>query len=169
MAGLEELKDDLKRLEQSEELKDYLNSHKGANFVSAFFISDYENLDKAAWTLEYYWPKTGRVTTFTYESCWKVSGDDKILQKENKALEKLDVNSVKCRDGLEKATAELRKSYKAESPSKVIVILNSQDNAPFWNITFFTKSFRLINFKIDAVSGDIKSSAVDNLFQLGKK
>ena len=91
MADFEDLKSALKMLEQSEELKAYLKEHKGAYFVSAFFVSDYDKIGSALWTLEYYWPETGRVSTFTYDSSWKVVSDDKVFQKDKKVLEKMDV------------------------------------------------------------------------------
>ena len=64
---------------------------------------------------------------------------------------------------------ELGKSFKGESPLKVIVILGMQDRRPTWNVTVFTKSFKVINFRIDSVTGGIKSSAVDNLLSLDTK
>lgn len=163
------LKAELKRLGGSAELKDYMNSHSGAYFVSAFLISDYDKLGDAKWTLEYYWPETGKVTTFKQEESWCVSKDDKVLQKEKRALEPLDVERVKSWDVLSLVREELDNRYRGESPMKAIVILNCHDDAPAWNITLFTKSFRLLNFKVDAVDGKLKSSAVDNLFKFDSK
>lgn len=162
------LKAELKRLSGSAELNDYMKSHNGAYFVSAFLISDYDKLGDTQWTFEYYWPETGNVTTFKHEESWCVSKDDKVLQKEKRTLEPLDVERVKSWDVMDLVKNEMGSRYKGESPMKAIVILNCQHKLPAWNVTLFTKSFRLLNFKVDAVDGKLKSSTVDNLFQFDK-
>ena len=169
MAVFERLKADLKRLGESDELRQYLASHKGAYFVSAFFISSFDSKDTTPWVIEYYCPANCKVSTFSFDGRWGVTGDDSVFQREQKSLEALEIGKVKFFDGAERAREELGKSFKGESPLKVIVILGMQDRRPTWNVTVFTKSFKVINFRIDSVTGGIKSSAVDNLLSLDTK
>ncbi|MFH0752558.1 MAG: hypothetical protein V1914_03065 [archaeon] len=165
MGSFERLKSEFDKLKGSEELKEYLKTHEGAYFVSAFLISGFDSLETAPWILEYYWPENGKVATFSFDTAWKVTDDDNVMQKERKMLEELDFEIVKFDDPVGKVKEE----FKGESPLKMIVILNSQNKSPMWNITVFTRSFKVVNFKIDAVTGKTESSKVDNLLQFQKK
>lgn len=171
MADFKHLKADFKRLGESKELDSFMKDHKGAYFASAFMISNYDCLDAAPWSLEFYWPENGKVSTFVFDSKWKFTADEDILQKEKRVLEKLDLEKVKFDfdHALGKIKESLSKDFNGDSPFKLIVILCSSDSRPAWNITVFTSTFKLINFMVDAVSGDIASSRVENLLSFSKK
>lgn len=161
MVSFDKLKDDFGKLGKSGELKGYLKSHAGAYFVSAFLVSSYDDLETTPWVFEFYWPGNGKVATFSFDSGWKVTPDDSVVQKGN--IEKLDLGKVKFDDGVGKVKGKLD-----EPVLKMIVILDSQDDGPVWNITVFTRSFKVINFKVDAVTGKVSSSKVGKLFQVQK-
>lgn len=169
MADFSKLKSEFENLKKSEELKGYLKAHGGAYLVSAFLISDYDIKDAVPWVFEYYWPEDGKVVTFSFDSGWRVTGEDDILQKGKKVLEELDFEGVDFYDPIGNVEEALEKEYCRESPMKMIAILNSQDGDLIWNITVFTKSFKIINFKIDAISGETKSSMADDLLQFNNK
>ena len=169
MATFDNLKSDLAKLHKSDELKKYIDSHKGAYLVSAFFISSFDDKDVTPWVLEYYSPESSKVCTFTLNDKWEVTPDDSIFQREPHAIMPLEISEVKFKEGAARAKEELTAKFSGESPLKVIVILGTMDKNPQWNITVFTKSFKVINFRIDAVTGETKSSTVDNLLNFQKK
>ncbi len=168
MVDFGKLKSEFGNLKKSGELKGYLNAHDGAYLVSAFLISDYDIKDAVPWVFEYYWPEDGKVVTFSFDGGWRVTGEDNVLQKEKKVLEELDFEGVNFFDPIGNVEEALEEEYSMESPMKMIVILNSQDRDLIWSITVFTRSLKIINFRIDAVSGETKSSMADDLLQFQK-
>ncbi len=171
MADFKHLKDNLKKLSESKELDSFMKTHKGAYFASAFLISNYDCLNDTPWSLEFYWPENGKVSTFMFGSKWKVAADEDVLQKEKRVLEELDMDKVKFDfdSVVSKIKDSLSRDFSGNSPLKLIVILCSMGRKPVWNVTVFTNTFKLINFMIDAVSGDVATSRVENLLSLDKK
>src|SRR3989338_10558730 len=102
MASFEKLTDDILNLGKSDELKQYLKSHDGAYLVSAFFISSFDSKDTTPWVIEYYCPSSGKVSTFSFDRKWNVTGDDSAFQKKHKSLEALEISAVKFKQGAEK-------------------------------------------------------------------
>ena len=75
------------------------------------------------------------------------------------AIKELDAEKVRLEfdEALEKAKEFQKKEYRNEQILKEIFILQHIERGQVYNITFLLSSFKTLNIKIDAASGEIVS------------
>lgn len=142
------LKEFLKFIEDSQEFKQFKETNPDA------ILADVFTTEKEDWQLDYYSQKKDKITSFTFENEKISSKESELFRKEKKEIIPLNLNNIKI--PLKKAIEKINNEVK-ETPSNVIVVLQVIDEKETWNITYLTTSFRTINFKIDAISGEIIS------------
>ena len=153
-----ELKDYLKKLEDSLVYKGWKADNKDS-FLYIFFriMGGNDNNEDEGWEIGFFDRKKDSSTSFIVNSEVKISAEDsKIFKHKDEDVNDLDIDKVKI--GPEQALSIIEKirndKYKNEVPSKKIVILQKID-VILWNITYITNNFNTLNFKIDAISGDV--------------
>ena len=160
-------KEDIKRLENSKEFKEWKDSNPQSYLSDFFCILDTESKDDNIWQIDFYNPDNDTMTSFELpadkrKKCNLKSADSKIFKQEKEAVEKLSLIDVQWTDKntIELAKDFLKEKHKGENPTKTILILqnNKELKKTIWNLTFITSSLNMFNAKIDAKNGNILDS-----------
>ncbi len=146
------LKQEVERLHNSKEFKEWKKQNKQTYLVHGFIMLKGDK--QTAWQIGYYDKKADKVTAFFMEEKIKISPPADIFKKQG-ILHKLDIDKIKI--NLDKALdiAEREQKKHKEIIAETIAILQNLDMGTVWNITYLTKSFNVINLKIDAINGKI--------------
>lgn len=170
-----EIKKEIETLQKSREFGQWHRKNKD-NYLSYALFMTGEGNDRLE--VGYYNRKNDKVTTFCINGCGTgrqkidVKPEENIFKKPDADVEELDMAGVKM-DFPEVVSISQdiqKKKYPAESPIKLIMILQKLD--PFgniYNVTFVTSSFKTLNLKINAENGDVVDEQLVSLVQFPGK
>ncbi|NTV23229.1 MAG: hypothetical protein HGA85_02535 [Nanoarchaeota archaeon] len=155
----------LARLLESEEYKTWKKENKHTYLVHGFVMIDPQV--KEEWQLGFYSSKEDKVITFTLGDKITVNPAAEVLKEEG-ALIPLEADKVKfpLTEALAKCEALQKEKYKSHTPFKKIVLLQKLDLGQVWNITFVTNTFKVLNMKLDSITGDMLSDDLVELFKI---
>jgi uncharacterized membrane protein YkoI len=90
--------------------------------------------------------------------------------KEGKSIELLELNKVNISldEALDIAEKKRKEKYPSEIIYKSIVILQNI-GVQVWNITLISMSFNIVNIKVDSETGEVVSSNMHSILNLGTK
>ena len=157
-----EITDIIKRLEESKEYKGWQKNNKSSFLAHIFKLLDEANKDD--WQVGFY-NKDDTMTTFILTPAEiNIAESENIFKKPDAKVQKLDEEKIKIdiTKALETAKKVQTKEYKQETPSKIIAILQRLDIGQVYNITYFTQTFKILNFKIDSCNGRILKKSLTN-------
>ena len=158
-----EIKDVLKRLEQNKEFKEWKKKNKYSFLAHVFKMLDDANIDD--WQIGYY-NKDDTITTFIITpSDIKIAETENIFKKPEAKIKKLDKEKIKIdiTEALQTAEKIQVTEYKAETPFKIITILQTLDIGQVYNITYVTQSFKILNLKIDSSNGKVLKKSLNSI------
>lgn len=165
-----DLKPALKKLEESEDYKDWHKKNKDTYFSYAFKIPQ-EMPDE--WQLGFYNKKNDKITTFVINgSAISIRPEEEIFKKEETKINKIEMENVNLTfgDAISKANEFQSKNYSKDKSIKTIVILqNIASYGTIWNITYVTESFNTLNMKIDASNGKVLEHNLSSVFSFKKE
>ena len=152
---LDKPKEFLKEVQNSEEYKKLDNVY----LASAFTMKE------GTWQLDFYSKERKILTSFKKENGQLVVTEDKLFQQKKEDPKELDLEECKISltEALEKVEKTVNEKYPGNPAQKHIIILQNIDNQLTWNITILTETFKVINIKINAINGEVKSDKIDNL------
>ncbi len=159
-----EVKQAYEKLVNTEEYKEFKKNEK-AYLTHAALIRETNN--KGGWEFGFYNKETDRITTFTTNPV-KRQPEDEAFKQEGKTVKKLDLEKVETTYKEITGLAEQyrKKNHPSEQIIKIIAILQHL-HKQLWNITLITKSFNIINLKIDAKTKEILSASKSSIADLG--
>ena len=158
----------IKKLEDSNEFKEWRKKNKEMYLVHGFTMLGSFKEDPMNWQIGYYNKKDDKISPIEVDGGISI-GQPQDAFKKNESIKKLDlkkikINAKKALDDNEKARLE---KYAKEEPMKIFVIIqNIEEFGDVWNITTATNTMNTINTKIDAESGEIKSIKTENFMQM---
>lgn len=160
---LNEIKNSLKKIQDSNDFIEWKNKHKNSYLTSAF-------LNSCIWQFDFLNINNDKVTSFKIDSGVVSSEESDIFRKEKNEIKELKLYDIKIDlDNAEDLIKKLIDSdYKNEEIQKKIIILQVIDE-PAWNITYITKSFNVLNVKINAINGKIINHSMENLLNFRVK
>ncbi len=147
-----DLKEKLVQLVGDVVFKTWKCTHQTAYLVHFFYMT---GLDIQ---IGYYEPEEDAITTFmicgTNTIHKNLSSD---VFKEEKSVAKLffDYVQLSFEDAMEKAVKLQKKKFQTDKPTKEIVLLQTINDKPVYNITFVTETFFLLNIRLDAHDGTL--------------
>ncbi len=161
---MEELKKLVSDVENSDEFKKFKD---GIYLCSLFNII---SKTEGNWQVDYYNPKSDKIVSFVVENGSVKAEESKIFKDKEAKVAKLDLNEIKInlKEALKLISVIHKDKYQNETVNKKIVILQVI-NKPVWNMTYITAGFNIINFKLDAVSGELVSDNITSALSLGSK
>jgi len=161
------LKGAIKKVESSKAFKDFKSSNPEYYLAHCFTMLD-EAEKKYNWELGYYSPKKDKLVVFETEPDVKLREEDDAFTR-NKVIPELKFSKVKISmaKAMETCDQLVKEKYSAHMITKRIIILQHLDR-DLYNITLVTRSFSVLNIKIDAASGEIVSHNLQSLMSLGK-
>lgn len=143
-----EFKQALSKLQASEVFRSYQRKNADSYLTNSLYIDE--------WQINYFSPKTNVVTSFIIDS--KIS--KKTLESGNKKFQKL--NSIKI---IVDINAALTISKIQDKEGTVIIIIQTENSIPVWNISIPTPSLKVINVKISAETGEILEKSEKNIIE----
>lgn len=159
----------LETLEKSPEYSAWRKNEPDSYLAHFFYLDDPENKDSVQ--IGYYNDKKQRMTTFVVgKTGIEVQPDLEVLKREETPLLALDREIVgfDCKTILAKADHEQAENYPRQPVFRKFFILQKLDIGQVYNVTLFTQTFKTINFKFDARSGELLKHNMDSLIQMDK-
>ena len=153
---LDQLKQQLKELQETEQYKVFQKDNPDIFLSSCFFITD--KIENQNWELNFYSPLKHKHILFK-----ETVEEQEVFQKEEHKLEELDLDEVKIT--LEDAWKTTETEVKPHSLAKAIVVLQVQEKV-IWNITYITNELKFINLRIDAKTGEVIKKTENSLTDL---
>ncbi len=134
---------------------------------SILLISDINNIEKAAWQIDFYNEDSDTVNTYTIGDEVEASPESKIFKDGKTKIERLQLDEVKTDfNEIYDHALDILKKHK-ENAVKVIIILQKQKHV-LWNILFITKGFNILNIKIDAEDGKVIEEKITSFVKFEK-
>lgn len=154
----------LRRIEGSDEFKNFRKEYEDSYLCSAFFVFDLESQSETK-QLDYYIPSKEKIASFLVDNVIKFSIDD-IFQKENRTLKKISpefkigfeeaIDIAKERLEVENAKEKKETGTKGSGKiNKVIGILQELDKKQIWNFTCMIGGTNMMLIHIDVNTGEI--------------
>lgn len=165
-----ELKQALKKLEESQEFKKWHQKNKSTYFSYAFKIL--QEMDPDEWQIGFYNKKKDRITTFVIGSGIKVRAEEEVFKKEDTKVNEIQLDKVKIafEDAIAKAGKFQAENFPKDKSVKTIAILqNIKELGNIWNITYLTEAFNTLNMKIDASTGKVLEHKLSSIFSFRKE
>ncbi len=149
---------DNKKINDSKSSEDYL-SHFYCQIDDSFKKKD-------SWEIGFYNPKDDKITTFVVGEIITIKPEEKVFKKQEK-VDKLDLEKIKV--DFETALEEFKKIKEEKYSSELIlsgfVILQNWQSNTIWNISFATKSLKVLNIKINAENKKLVSDQLVNFME----
>ena len=165
-----DVKQALKKLEESNDFKDWRKNNKNTYFSYAFKIQQEMPND---WQLGFYDNKKDKITTFVISNDGiKIRPEEEIFKKEDMEVNKIQLDKIKLTfdNAIARANEFQQKNFPKDRSVKTIAILQNIDKlGNVWNITYITEAFNTLNMKIDASSGRILGHNIASVFSFRKE
>lgn len=157
---------DLKKQKQDIEATTFFKEWKqkhSITYLAHFFI-----LSETDIQLGYYEPNTDTMWTFSSGNS-KIT-EDKEIFKEQKTIPELDMTKVvvSSEEAKQKAQQYQKEKYPSDPISREIIVLQTLDNKAVYNMTLITLTFKMLNLRIDATTGNVifeKMQPIMNMVQ----
>tara|TARA_Y100000310_G_scaffold339573_1_gene432654 strand:- start:345 stop:821 length:477 start_codon:yes stop_codon:yes gene_type:complete len=157
---LDDLKQQLEELHNSENYKKAKEQNPDLVLVSAFFMGT--DLNEVNWELTFYSKEKHKNFLFKEKA-----EEHEVFQKEEHELEELNIESVKMT--LEEAWMKTESLAQGHSLAKAIVVLQVQNGKTIWNITWITNELKFMNVRLDAVTQEVIKHEINSLTDLRAK
>lgn len=161
------LKDAIKKVEESKELKKFLKDHPDYYLAHAFTMLD-EKEKRYDWELGYYSPSEDKLAVFETEPKINLKALDDAFKKDG-SIAKLQMKDVEISvaSAMEKCDELMKSKYSSQTITKRIIILQNLDGQVY-NVTLVCMSFSLINIRIDAKTGIVVKDNIQSIMGLGQ-
>ena len=156
--------DAYKFLLESEEFQDFVKNEEGYYLVHAYLMEEKDKMP--TWELGFYNETKDRIIVFQTEPIKRLPEEE--VFKEAQTINKLNLDNVKISLSDANAVVEAvrQEKYKSELIMKKINLLQSL-HKQVWNITLISTAFNIINVKIDSETGELISSNIHSIMNLG--
>lgn len=161
---MEKVLDSYQRLQDSESFKDWKKNNSESYLTHAFTM--YEKNQNNEWQFGYYCKSIDKITTFVMEDEIKIMPPAEVLKRDD-LLNELDIKKVDIdlQSALNKSNTIQKENYKGQDPMKIIVLLQNLKEGFVWNLTYLTVTFKTLNIKISAISGDVLEHNLHDLIR----
>ncbi len=158
----------LKRVEESEEFKKFIEEHKKAYLCAGFFVLDYEQ-GKHVHQVDFFIPTIQKIATFSLEGGKKLQISEPVV-KLKKSFEKLDSTTKTDIDALKGIVAdEMHNRTITQEIKKMIVVLHAQNGKKIWNLNCITNELGILKVHIDDETSSILEFEKASLFDFVRK
>jgi hypothetical protein len=160
------LKDIIKKIGTDKTATQWKKKNPDFYLVHAFTMLD-EQEKKYRWELGYYSKSKDKLVVIATDPAIKIGDEEDVFKKEG-AVSPLEFSKVKLSvaKAMEICDKLLKEKYPAQNVTKRIILLQATDRQ-IYNITLVTRSFAIINIKIDAINGEIVNHNLQSIMGLG--
>lgn len=159
---MQELKGFVEKIEASKEFKEIKEELILCSFFNMF------SKELGSWQVSYYDQKNDKMISFSVEDNKVKREESKVFREKNSKINQLNLDDVKIdfNNAIKKTDKIKHDNYKSGSVNKKIVILQVIEK-PIWNVTYLTSDFKIVNVKLDAISGEVISHQLSSALSLG--
>jgi len=150
---LDQIKKEVELLASSEDFKNFKKEHEEAYLCSCFLLGK-------NWQIDFFSPTTKQIASFSNKKI--VNLESKTLSGATPDLKELKLTEVKI--PLEEALNLIKKQHPEEKVNESIIILQTNETSPIWNITQLTASFKMLHSKINAKTKEIIEEKISPMF-----
>ncbi len=162
-----ELKDSLKRLNQSHEFLSWKKENSNTYLSHAFMMK--EPSKKGTWEFGFCTPKDNSVTVFEVKENIIKREPESAFKKENAKIQPLDEDLITSRldDMLAIVDGIVKEKYASQLPMKIMVVVQTLPLpvGQCWNISYVLHSFKILNVKIATDTKKILEEKIVSLIQ----
>ncbi|MBI2557838.1 hypothetical protein HYW20_00805 [Candidatus Woesearchaeota archaeon] len=166
-----DIKQALKKLEESPNFKSWKQKHKGTYFSYAFKIL--QEMNPEEWQIGFYDSKKDKITTFIIDGdAVTIKPEEDIFKKEETKVNEVNLSKVKLTfdNVIAKSDNFQKENFPNDKSVKTIAILqNVSKLGNVWNITYVTEAFNTLNMKIDASNGKVLEHNLASIFSFRKE
>jgi len=157
----------------STQYKEFIEQHEKHMLVNAFIL--YSDQYDATWQFGFYAEDTDLITAFVIRG----NQDDGFEIEQQKADEvtkepsakllplNLDVVQKTSEQALEIAITFIEVEYNAgAAQSKILLLQNMAELGEVWNVTIISKTFDVMNVKVNAKNGEVVSHSQHSLLDM---
>lgn len=145
-------------LEKTSVFKDWKKTHADAYLVHFLWFGKEEA------SIGYYEQKADTITTFQCGEKIKKTIDTEIFKEQKTipalAIEKITISCERAREIVEKKRTQ---NYPHDAPTKEIIILQTINNKPTYNMSIVTNTFKLLIIRINAETGNVEEEKIRSL------
>jgi hypothetical protein len=161
----------ISKLRASPKFKEWQAKNKNAALVHMFIMLDPTQQTK--YDVGFYDFKKKLMTSFVVDEDVKeieLNESKEVFKQPGEKIKPLEEAKIKvCFSEACKTCHELQQEkYRMHQPIKEIIILQNLDCGQVWNITYIAKTFKTLNFKIDAESGKVIEDKLHDIFAFDK-
>ena len=148
----------------------FKEKHKGYVLAHGFVQLNKKFEVEKPWQLGFYSKENDNLAIFETNPVKHLSFDEAFKDGGTIDELKFDPKTFKStKDVLEIAKINLNEKHKGELVMNVIMILQSINSKPVYNMTFITQTFSMITMHVDALSGDIIKETKSSILDLKKQ
>lgn len=156
----------IQRLEQSEIFMKFKEQQDDYYLAHAF--SMFQSLNsKPEWQIGYYSKKEDKIVSFETNPFSILPAQEVFKKSDSIPLLDLKVVDVPFTKALDICNSLMQEKNSAEQITRIILLLQTINDVPTYNITFVTSSLSMLLFKIDAITGKLISNEKKSLMDLG--
>lgn len=156
-------------LKNSKEFKNWKKDNPSASLCYGFYIVEEKDED---WKIGFYHKKEDKMTSFNVsKNKVRIEPEEEIFKKEETKVNPLDEKKINLdlAEAIAIADDLQKEEYVTENPQKIIAILQTLEIGQVWNVTFVTKNFNTLNFKIKSENGRVLDKKLTSLFEFRKE
>jgi predicted esterase YcpF (UPF0227 family) len=162
----------LKLLNDDQDFNEWKNTNSSTYLVHIFKMLDSANKDESQ--VGFYDKNSKRITTFVVNETLNtvnMNPDSEPFKEDDTPIEELKLDNVGMTiDSTMKKIDELMKEkYSSHPADKRFFLLQKTKDGTIWNFTVVTKTFHVLNVKIDAKEGNILSQKINSIFEFKSK
>lgn len=158
------------------------NHQHPANFLSHLFCPlDSKFALKENWELGFFDPEANKITVFipldkpsnssknspknNSKDSFEIKPADDVFKEADGKVERLELEKVKLSflEALDIFKERCSDDFPKEQLGEGFVVLQTYQKKAVWNFTFVTRSFKFVNFKIDAANGEVADQQLIDL------
>lgn len=166
------IKDKIQKVESSDAYEVWRKENPTPHLAHIFVMLEKPEgqVENESMQVGYYDSESDMVTVFVVNDEVSQLPESEIFKEEHKNIKEIDLNTVNIDlpDALEKALSLAKQKYAKHEPDKVISILQIIEGQQMYNITIVTKTFNMINIRIDTQTEEIISDQINSIFDLKK-
>jgi len=157
----------VKRVEESEEFKSFIKDKKNVILAHIFVMMDEENKD--SYQVGYYNKDDEKMTTFLVKPETITSMQEtEILKLPGTEILELKIEEVHLsgQDALDAAQEVKDEEYPGIPVLKTFFIIQNSSIGQVFNITYFTRDLKTINFKLSTMTGELLDHSCASLVDM---
>lgn len=163
-----EPKEMLELIRKDESFKEWKKINKDSYLVHIFKMLDSANIHEAQ--VGFYDKKSRRITTFVVNEDSKnitINPDSEIFKDNNDHIPELKIDGVKASidSVIERIAGIMKNKYSHHPADKRFFLLQTTKEGTVWNFTLVTKTFHVINIRLDAFTDDVRSEKISSIFE----